>query len=199
MIPSPPRLLFIVDDPALRNVLADHCVTAGFSVVENEAETDIAVIDSEGAMAVETCLNLRKQGVAVVALGGGLDCCVDGIVAKPVRLGVLASVLKKALEQRPIIDPMIGPWRFDSMARHLEDASGHRVRLTDKESTILAVLRQAGGVVSREKLLAEVWGYTAAITTHTLETHIYRLRRKIEADPGNAALLLTEGGGYRLI
>ena len=56
----------------------------------------------------------------------------------------------------------------------------------------------AGLWVSREELLAEVWGYNAGVTTHTLETHVYRLRQKIEPDPGNARLLLTEAGGYRL-
>jgi DNA-binding response OmpR family regulator len=73
------------------------------------------------------------------------------------------------------------------------------VRLTDKESNILKFLYRAGGKpVPRQILLNEVWGYNSAVTTHTLETHIYRLRQKIEPDPTNARLLLTEGGGYRL-
>ena len=53
-------------------------------------------------------------------------------------------------------------------------------------------------MVQREVLLSEVWGYNAGVTTHTLETHIYRLRQKIEADPSSATLLVTEPGGYRL-
>jgi DNA-binding response OmpR family regulator len=74
-----------------------------------------------------------------------------------------------------------------------------RIRLTDKETAILKFLyRAAGKPVARQVLLNEVWGYNAAVTTHTLETHVYRLRQKIEADPASSRLLLTEGGGYRL-
>ena len=73
-----------------------------------------------------------------------------------------------------------------------------RVRLTEKETNILKYLQRAGGTVSREVLLHEVWGYNPAVSTHTLETHIYRLRQKIEKDPSHAQLLLTESGGYRL-
>ena len=72
-------------------------------------------------------------------------------------------------------------------------------RLTEKETSILKFLYRSGAtVVGRDTLLGEVWGYNAGVTTHTLETHVYRLRQKIEDDPSNAELLVTEPGGYRL-
>ena len=75
-----------------------------------------------------------------------------------------------------------------------------KIRLTEKETNILKFLyRSNDGVVPRDVLLHEVWGYNAGVTTHTLETHIYRLRQKIEPDPSNARLLVTESGGYRLV
>jgi DNA-binding response OmpR family regulator len=75
-----------------------------------------------------------------------------------------------------------------------------KIRLTEKEPNILKFLyRSNDGVVARDVLLHEVWGYNAGVTTHTLETHIYRLRQKIEPDPSNARLLITESGGYRLV
>ena len=76
---------------------------------------------------------------------------------------------------------------------------GRKVRLTEKETNILKYLYRAQGKpVARDELLSEVWGYNATVTTHTLETHIYRLRQKVEPDPANARLLLTDAGGYRL-
>jgi DNA-binding response OmpR family regulator len=75
-----------------------------------------------------------------------------------------------------------------------------KVRLTEKETGILKFLYRAGDkVVARDVLLHEVWGYSAQVTTHTLETHIYRLRRKMEPDPSQATILVTEEGGYRLV
>ena len=72
--------------------------------------------------------------------------------------------------------------------------------MTDKEAQILKFLYLHGDrVVSRDELLDEVWGYNAGVTTHTLETHVYRLRQKIENDPSNAEILVTEPGGYRLV
>lgn len=120
-------------------------------------------------------------------------------LTKPVRLGVLLTRVEEALRLPPAAPVTIGPWRLDPVGRMLEDAAGRKVRLTDKEAAILEHLHNDGGVVGREALLAQVWGYSAAVTTHTLETHIYRLRRKIEADPAHAALLVTEAGGYRLV
>ena len=75
-----------------------------------------------------------------------------------------------------------------------------KVRLTEKETAILKYLYRAGDkVVGREVLLDDVWGYNTEVDTHTLETHIYRLRQKIEEDPSRAVLLVTESGGYRLV
>jgi DNA-binding response OmpR family regulator len=77
---------------------------------------------------------------------------------------------------------------------------GKKTRLTEKETAILRYLYRAGKTpVPRDQLLTEVWGYNSGVTTHTLETHIYRLRQKIEKDPSNATLLVTEGGGYKLV
>jgi DNA-binding response OmpR family regulator len=94
----------------------------------------------------------------------------------------------------------IGPYTFRPAGKLLQDqARGRRIRLTEKEAAILKFLYRAGThAVGRQVLLNEVWGYNASVTTHTLETHIYRLRQKIEPDPANARLLITEGGGYRL-
>jgi DNA-binding response OmpR family regulator len=82
----------------------------------------------------------------------------------------------------------------------LDTENDRKIRLTEKETAILKFLYRAGDKpVAREVLLDEVWGYNAAVATHTLETHIYRLRQKIERDPSNATILVTEPGGYRLV
>lgn len=93
----------------------------------------------------------------------------------------------------------IGPMRlrpaFKELLRHGEPP----VALTEREVEILIYLYRAGGqIVSREVLLTEIWSYNAEVSTHTLETHIYRLRQKIETTPDFAGLLVTETGGYRL-
>ncbi|MBO6905972.1 MAG: winged helix-turn-helix domain-containing protein, partial [Parvibaculum sp.] len=94
----------------------------------------------------------------------------------------------------------IGPYSFRPSAKVLMDAQEKKIRLTEKETSILKYLYRAGAkVVGRDILLAEVWGYNSGVTTHTLETHIYRLRQKIEKDPSNAEILVTETGGYRLV
>ena len=95
---------------------------------------------------------------------------------------------------------MIGPYTFKPAAKLLIDGKGAKIRLTEKETNILKYLYRAGErPVTRDVLLSEVWGYNSGVTTHTLETHIYRLRQKIERDPSNARLLVTEDGGYRLV
>jgi len=133
----------------------------------------------------------------------GLDAGANDYVTKPFRLNVLLARLRAQLRQHEQSEDAvfsIGPYTFQPAHKLLVDADEQKVRLTEKETAILKYLYRAGDkVVSRDTLLGEVWGYNAGVTTHTLETHVYRLRQKIEAEPSNATILVTEPGGYRLI
>ena len=172
---------------------------------------DIGLPDGDGR---ELCAKLRRDGkrMPVIMLTGadaeqdvvrGLDAGANDYVAKPFRLGELLARVRAQLRVFDNSEDAvftIGPYLFRPAAKLLlEPARNRKIRLTEKESAILKFLyRAAGRPVGRQVLLNEVWGYNSAVTTHTLETHIYRLRQKIEPDPANTRLLLTEGGGYRL-
>ena len=159
------------------------------------------------------CARLRANGLSMpVILMNGSDRANQAgatiTIAKPFRLSELMARLREQLapgagfgtESDPPTPIRIGPYEFspqDKALRH--DEANRRIRLTEKEAAILAFLYRMGQrAVPRLELLTEVWGYNPAVTTHTLETHIYRLRRKIEIDPAKARLLVTEAGGYRL-
>ncbi|MEO1330376.1 MAG: response regulator transcription factor [Pseudomonadota bacterium] len=221
------KILLVDDDADLREALADQLlVTEEFDVFEAEtgahgverAKTelfdliilDIGLPDMDGR---EVCRLLRKSNVKcpVVMLTGhssdadtilGLESGANDYVTKPFKFGVLLARIRAQLRQHEQSEDAVfnvGPYVFQPSGKLLTDEEGKKIRLTEKETNILKyLLRAAGQVVSRETLLHEVWGYNAGVTTHTLETHIYRLRQKIEPDPSNVALLLTESGGYRL-
>ena len=172
---------------------------------------DVSLPDGDGR---DFCAELRKEGLRmpVIMLTGsddeadivrGLDAGANDYVAKPFRIAELLARLRAQLrlfENSEDAVFSIGPYTFRPSAKLLlEPVKNRRIRLTEKETAILKFLYRAGTrPVPRQVLLNEVWGYNAAVTTHTLETHIYRLRQKIEPDPAHASLLVTEGGGYRL-
>ena len=172
---------------------------------------DIGLPDGDGR---DLCARLRKHGlkVPIIMLTGadaeqdvvrGLDAGANDYIAKPFRLNELLARVRAQLRVFDNSEDavfIIGPYSFRPSAKLLlEGARNKKIRLTEKEAAILKYLYRSGGKpVGRQILLNEVWGYNSAVTTHTLETHIYRLRQKIEPDPSNARLLLTEGGGYRL-
>lgn len=172
---------------------------------------DVGLPDGDGR---DLCAQLRKQGqrMPIIMLTGsddeadvvrGLDSGANDYIAKPFRLAELLARLRAQLrifENSEDAVFTIGPYMFRPSAKLLEEVNRkRRIRLTEKEAAILKFLYRSGTrPVARQILLNEVWGYNAAVTTHTLETHIYRLRQKIEPDPGNARLLVTEAGGYRL-
>lgn len=172
---------------------------------------DVGLPDGDGR---DLCAGLRRQGLRmpIIMLTGsddeadvvrGLDSGANDYIAKPFRLNELLARLRAQLrifENSEDAVFSIGPYTFRPSAKLLQEpVRNRRIRLTEKEAAILKFLYRAGTrPVARQVLLNEVWGYNAAVTTHTLETHIYRLRQKIEPDPSNSRLLVTEGGGYRL-
>ena len=172
---------------------------------------DVGLPDMDGREAVKV---LRGGGFKnpIIMLTGhdgeadqvlGLESGANDYVTKPFRFAVLIARMRAHLRQHETSDDAsfrIGPYTFQPGAKQLLAADGAKLRLTEKETAILRYLYRAGReTVARDVLLKEVWGYNAAVTTHTLETHIYRLRQKIETDPARAAMLVTEGGGYKLV
>ncbi len=195
---------------------ATQAATAGEGVrLAREARPDLILLDVDlpDMDGREACRLMRSGGVAapVIMLTAassdeasilGLDSGANDYVTKPFRFSVLLARIRAQLRTHAASEDAvykIGPYEFRPAQKLLVDAKAKKIRLTDKESNILKYLYRAGGkAVSREELLTEVWGYNAGVTTHTLETHVYRLRQKIEPDPANARILLTEAGGYRL-
>ncbi|HRE42641.1 MAG TPA: response regulator transcription factor [Terricaulis sp.] len=172
---------------------------------------DVSLPDMDG---FEACAALREQGVKapIIMLTGaaqeeehqvkGLDAGANDYVLKPFKFSVLLARIRAHLRSHEASEDAtfrIGPYDFRPALRLLVDEAEKKIRLTDKETAILRYLYRSGEKpVGREELLREVWGYNANVTTHTLETHIYRLRQKIEPEAQSPKLLITETGGYRL-
>lgn len=223
------KILLVDDDATLRQSLSEQLrLHEEFAVIEADSGKaaldsaksgqfdivllDVGLPDIDGR---EVCRMLRRVGVAapIIMLTGadseadtilGLDAGANDYVAKPFKVGVLLARIRSQLRQHEASEDAvftIGPYTFRPSAKILvNNASRKKIRLTEKETAILRYLYRAGSKpVSREVLLDEVWGYNAGITTHTLETHVYRLRQKIEVNPAAAQILITEPGGYRLV
>ncbi|GAB4287979.1 MAG: response regulator transcription factor [Roseovarius sp.] len=222
------KILLVDDDADLREALGEQLVmTEDFDVFEAETGAqamarvrdmifdlvilDVGLPDTDGR---ELCRLMRKQGVKapILMLTGhdgdadtilGLDAGANDYVTKPFKFPVLLARIRAQLRQHEQSEDAVfqlGPYTFKPAMKMLITEDDRKIRLTEKETNILKFLYRApDGVVARDTLLHEVWGYNAGVTTHTLETHIYRLRQKIEPDPSNARLLVTESGGYRLL
>jgi DNA-binding response OmpR family regulator len=228
-MPSNRRILIVDDDLALRHALAEQLQlheeftpveagTAAEALALAKRQYHVAVIldvglpDMDGR---ELCRLMRREGVRspILMLTGadsdsdtvlGLDSGANDYITKPFRLHVLLARLRAQLRQHEQSDDaifIIGRYTFRPGSKLLvDDANRKKVRLTEKETAILKYLYRAGArTIGREVLLNEVWGYNSGVTTHTLETHVYRLRQKIERDPAHAEILVTEAGGYRLV
>ena len=227
-MPNARRLLVVDDDQDLRDTLAEQLAlydefdilsadTAASAVSQAKADRiDLAIIDvglpdMDGREAVKI---MRRNGFRspIIMLTGqaseadtvlGLEAGANDYVVKPFKFQVLVARIRAQLRQHEASEDavfQIGPFMFRSGAKLLVGDKGSKLKLTEKETAILRFLYRAGQkVVGRDVLLAEVWGYNSSLTTHTLETHIYRLRQKIEANPSRPRILVTEPDGYRLL
>lgn len=226
-MPGPYQLLIVDDEADLRDTLSEQLaltgdfevtgVDSGLAAIEavragsfDIVIMDVGLPDVDGREVVKT---IRRTGfrAPIVMLTGhtddadtiqGLEAGANDYIVKPFRFAVLLARIRVQLRQHEASEDAVlrvGQYTFRPGAKLLVDGKGSRLKLTEKETAILRFLYRAEDrVVARETLLAEVWGYNANVTTHTLETHIYRLRQKIEEDPSNARILVTEPGGYKL-
>jgi DNA-binding response OmpR family regulator len=221
-------VLIIDDDPDLRQALMEQFdmeegfaglgaanaadgIAAALAAQPAAIVLDVSLPDLDG---IEACVALRSRGVTapIILLTGaareehdqvqGLDAGANDYVLKPFKFAVLLARIRAHLRSHETSEDAVfqlGPYEFRPAAKVLVDSRDKKVRLTDKETMILKYLYRSGPKpVGREELLREVWGYNSDVTTHTLETHVYRLRQKIEPDAQSPRLLITEAGGYRL-
>ncbi|TPW27748.1 response regulator transcription factor [Pararhizobium mangrovi] len=221
-------ILLVDDDDDLRSTLVEQlCLFDEFTLVEQKTASgamqsareehvdlmimDVGLPDMDGREAVKI---LRREGfkAPIVMLTGhdtdsdtilGLEAGANDYVVKPFRFAVLLARIRAQLRQHEQSEDAtftVGPYTFKPSQKLLLDEAGKKIRLTEKEAAIIRYLYRANrDVVTRTVLLEEVWGYNSGVTTHTLETHVYRLRQKIERDPSNAEILVTESGGYKII
>jgi len=227
--PTGKKILIVDDDAALRDALSEQlqmheefmttlCDTARNALEMVKIDYFDAILIDAGLRDMdgrEACRIMRRTGMKVpIIMMTGADTGADAIsgadvgandyITKPFRLGVLLARLRTQLRQHEQSEDAIlniGPYTFRPGGKLLvDDADKRKIRLTEKETSILNYLYRSGaGAVDRDTLLGEVWGYNSGVATHTLETHVYRLRQKIETDPSNAEILVTEPGGYRLV
>ena len=227
-MPTRQRILIVDDDTEMRDALTEQlslhdefeavAVKNGSKGVQavKAGQIDLVIMDVglpdvDGREAVRI---LRKNGfkAPIIMLTGhdtdsdtilGFESGANDYVTKPFRFAVLLARIRARLRQHEASGDAIftiGPYTFRPSSKRLLNPKGNKVRLTEKETSILRYLYRAGQrPVSRHMLLQEVWGYNSGVTTHTLETHIYRLRQKIEKDAANPEILVTEAGGYKLV
>jgi DNA-binding response OmpR family regulator len=220
------RILIVDDEPEIVRGLEDNLRFEGYQtatamdgrealVVAAREAPDLILLDimMPGLSGWDVCRELRGKGIDVpiimlTARGEegdrirGLELGADDYITKPFSLRELLArvraVLRRPGPRRKAEELSFGDARVRPRGRQAF-VGGREIALTRKEFELLVyLLEHRGEVVTRERLLDEVWGYERFPTTRTVDTHILRLRRKFEADPDRPAFILTvHGQGYR--
>jgi DNA-binding response OmpR family regulator len=205
----------LVDQAAFTIVQAGSLAEAETAIKLEDGRPDAIILDvglpdGDGC---DFCSSLRKSGfnMPIIILTGssgeadivrGLSAGASDYISKPFRSAELTARLHAQLRSFDRSEDAaftIGPFAFYPSKKLLRDPNKKQtIRLTDKEVSLLKFLLRSDGPVDRNVLLDEVWGYNSGVSTHTIETHIYRLRQKLEADPSNPILLMTHELGYGL-
>ncbi|MBZ5636983.1 MAG: response regulator transcription factor [Acidobacteriia bacterium] len=223
---SAPRILIIEDEPDLLRGLALNLKAEGYGVLtasRGDAGIEQALRDRPelvlldimlpGMNGLDVCRELRRKGfeAPIIMLTAkaeevdrvvGLEIGADDYVTKPFGIRELLARIRARLRRHvPTAAGLrLGPVEID-FDKHEATRGGQRIELTGKEFDVLRLLaRHRGEIVTRDRLLEEVWGYEAYPTTRTVDNHILRLRQKLEEDPSNPRYILSiYGEGYKLV
>lgn len=170
-----------------------------FFLGQNNFGQNVRVVATINETEQGPILYVSRKGEAL----SGLRILKSNVFVKPLRIGMLVERIQYYIhskhDQNEEAVLTVGPYELDLIGNELSDNTERKIRLTEKEKKILVLLKRAEGqVVERRVLLEKVWDYAETLETHTLETHIYRLRQKIEKDPANPEIILTQDAGYSI-
>jgi len=202
------NILFLSESELFRNDLKEQLAlyAPNFEIFEQYAEEtvfDIAIVDELPKKLRELQSHLRQT--PIIFLGNEeTELPVSSlIVKKPFKLYSLFDTVLSQINlfsRRSDTSLSFGDYYFDSAQKTVTDKnSGNTVKLTERETMILNYLYKSyPKPVSKNRLLSEVWQYSPEATTHTVETHIYRLRQKVEVSEASSPIIITGESGYML-
>lgn len=211
-------LLMVTDQALLGEALVSQLQQGAGFAARLVTDAEMVAVDVDHMMALDLVVALLPNGAAqpfaelllsksyrgpVLYLTHSDESFAVETIRLPVRYPAFVQKIRSLAVSFWFRDDRvmeIGPMSLRPAFKELLREGGAPITLTEREVEILIYLYRAQGkIIRREVLLAEIWGYNPEVSTHTLETHVYRLRQKIETAPDLTGLLQTEAGGYRLV
>jgi DNA-binding response OmpR family regulator len=228
-VPRPARILVVEDEPNMVAGLRDNFEFEGYEVITAgdgieglrralEESPDLVVLDvmMPRMSGLEVCRQLRAQrgSIPIIMLTArgqeldkvvGLELGADDYVTKPFSIRELLARVKAVLRRTAVVPKHQEQYSFGNVEVDLRRQrvlrSGKTLEVSSKEFELLKYfICHSGETLSRDRLLEEVWGYENFPTTRTVDTHLVRLRQKLEPDPERPQYFLTvHGTGYRFV